>query len=167
MGGQDSHQSESVADALAALQRVSKLTADPASRFAVVMYQAAELASDLNRFLSRLRVGREAAERLKILLELASLREVGADPGLLLQTAKRLQPVRQPQRFAACELCGQALWPDTMPGLARHLRLALTALEEVDVAELRSQGLEGAALGAALQARQLEVLSKRLVCESC
>ncbi len=167
LGGPQSHQANSAANALVALQRATKLTPDPVIRFAVVMFQAAGLAADLSQFVSRLRVGREAAERLKDLLELAPLQHAGSDPGLLLDATKRLKPAARAHRYAACELAGQALWPDSMPEVARKLRLASGVLAEVNASEFKAQGLQGAALGAALQARQLDRLRKRLAAESC
>jgi hypothetical protein len=135
-------------------------------RFAVALYQAARLSEAPARFVSGLRVGREATELLLDLLELASLQSAGRDPALLLATVKRLRLKARPKRYAACELAGRALWPDTMPVVARGLGLALEVLAAVDVRELQAQGLEGAALGAALHARQLETLSARLSAES-
>jgi hypothetical protein len=54
-----------------------------------------------------------------------------------------------------------------MHKVARGLGLAVKVISEVSVRELKDQGLEGAALGAALHARQLEKLSRRLIEESC
>jgi hypothetical protein len=53
-----------------------------------------------------------------------------------------------------------------MPKLARNLRLAGQVLQTVTAADLRSQGLQGAALGAALHRLQLESLRKRMANES-
>jgi hypothetical protein len=152
---------------MAALKRVVPLTPEPVVRFAVVMFQAASLSESPARFISGLRVGREAAELVLDLLELAPLQPDGSDPELLLRTAKRLRLKARPRRFEACVLAGRALWPDTMHKVARGLGLAVKVISEVSVRELKDQGLEGAALGAALHARQLEKLSRRLIEESC
>jgi tRNA nucleotidyltransferase (CCA-adding enzyme) len=166
MGGQDSHQAMAGADAMAALKRATKLTPDPDTRFAVAMFQALSQASDPDVCIARMRLTKRAAERLRDLLELGSLQQTGADPELLLHLAKRLRSAGRPERYGACELAGHALWPDSMPKLARNLRLAGQVLQTVTAADLRSQGLQGAALGAALHRLQLESLRKRMANES-
>jgi tRNA nucleotidyltransferase (CCA-adding enzyme) len=167
MGGQDSHQAAQGVDAMAALKRVVELTQDPVVRFGVAMFQAASLAEAPQRFVSGLRVGREAAELVQDLLELAPLQTAAREPVLLLRSAKRLCLNARPGRFEVCELAGRALWPDTMPAVLKGLALALGAFSEVDVRQFQAQGLQGADLGAALHAGHLEYLRARLVEESC
>jgi hypothetical protein len=152
---------------MAALKRAVELTPEPVVRFAVAMFQAADLADDPQRFVSGLRVGREAAQLLRDLLELAPLQPVDRDPGLLLRTAKRLCLNSSAGRYETCELAGRALWPDSMPDVARGLALAVSVFSEVDVRELQARGLQGTALGAALQAGRLERLRARIREESC
>ena len=154
MGGQDSHQKGPGGDAMAPLRRVVDLTPDPAVRFAVVMFRAAGLSQAADRFVTGLRVGREAAELLQDLLDLAPLQPDARDPVLLLRTVKRLRLTARPARYDACVLAGRALWPDSMPEVARCLKLAMQVVTEVDVRELQDQGLQGAALGAALCAAE-------------
>ena len=170
LGRQDSHQAEREADSvggMVALRRVVELTAEPRVRFAVAMFLAASQSDAPQRFVSGLRVERQAMELLLDLLELAPLQSVRTDPERLLRTAKRLRLTTRPERLTACELAGRALWPETMPELARGLRLAVDALSEVDVGELQTHGLQGAELGAALFTRQLERLRARLIEQSC
>jgi tRNA nucleotidyltransferase (CCA-adding enzyme) len=167
MGRQDSHQAGQDANPMAALKRVVKLTPEAPVRFAVTMFQPAIQSHAPERFIAGLRVDRQAAELLHDLLELAPLQAAGVDPGGLLRSAKRLRLSTRPQRHVACETAGRALWPDTMPEIARGLALAVDVLNEVGVQALRDQGLEGADLGKALHARQLESLAARLPVKSC
>lgn len=165
MGRLESHQSIGE-DSMAALKRAVKLSDDPMLRFVVVMVPAAGRTEDVNRFISGLRTGRQAKEHLHDLLELAPLLEHGPDAGKLLRIIKRLRPDRQPQRFAAFVLAFRALWPERGVEMVKQLQMAREVVASVDVAEMRTQGLEGSALGAALLKRQLEGVHERLSGES-
>jgi tRNA nucleotidyltransferase (CCA-adding enzyme) len=163
LGDQDSHQAGcGAAGPMAALKRVVELTPEPDVRFAVAMFQAAGQSQDPQRFLAGLRVGREAAELLRDLQAVAPLQQAAADPERLLRSAKRLRLHTRPRRLTDCELAGRALWPATMPEVARGLGLAAGVLGGGDVADLQARGLQGAELGAALYADQLERLRARL-----
>ncbi len=85
-------------------------------------------------------------------------------PETLLKLLRRTDALRRPERFEqfilACEADSRGRWgfEDAhfeQPGILRRVRDAAAA---VDSRELCEQGLEGKALGEALQARQLEAI---------
>ena len=85
-------------------------------------------------------------------------------PKTLLKLLRRTDALRRPERFEqfilACEADSRGRWgfedaSFEQPGILRRVRDAAAA---VDSRELCKQGLEGKALGEALQARQLEAI---------
>ena len=162
MGQQDSHQSRREVDAMAALKRVAKLSDEPETRFAVALYPAVRLAEDTDAFLARLRTGRQARMRLEDLLQCLPLVERETPAGSLLQIVKQLKPERQAERFTGFLQALHALLPERAAEIEHGLLTAREVVNATDVASLRAQGLEGAALGLALARHQLLRLTERL-----
>ena len=163
MGEGTGHAAKASTEALVALRRAAALTQSPQVRLAVVLYLPARLAADAEQFMRRLTLDRVVAERVRDLLIL-SPRLLGACQAEdLLAVVYRLKPGRQKQRYMDFLLACRALWPEIeTQSLGRTLELARQAIEAVETADLRAQGLAGAALGAALRQQQIEWLSARL-----
>ena len=162
MGSRQAHQSSNQADSMAALKRAVKLTDEPEVRFTVVMFQAAQQAEDVDRFITGLRAGKLAVLQLQDLLQLLPLLQHEPQPAQLLQIIKQLKPETQPRRFDTFVLALRALLSEAADESVSRLQMAREAVRSIDVSALRTQGLEGRALGAALLEQQLAAIHERL-----
>jgi tRNA nucleotidyltransferase (CCA-adding enzyme) len=153
------HGSSREADVMVALKRVTRLSDSQEVRFAVVVY--ASMASGIE-LLGHLRPTRLEQERVDDLLALAPLLLQEGSADSLLRVVQRLKPERSPQRLTDFTDACRALWPEPASGWCNGLALARQAVSEVDVASLRSQGLEGKALGEALRSQRHSLLENLL-----
>jgi len=160
--GEGGHGATAPAKAMAALRRVSALSSDYRPRLAVALYAATGRTPDPDDLIRRLTLERELAQRLHDLLALAP--GLLANPGTdeLLAAMRRLRPDRQPARYQDFLLALQALWPAASLQIVPALGLARQVLDEVGSNALRSQGLSGPKLGAAIRRRQQQLLDERL-----
>ncbi|MDJ0805278.1 MAG: rhodanese [Gammaproteobacteria bacterium] len=163
VGNPLSHQAGRETDAMAALKRAVELAAEPELRFAVVMYPAARIAQDRERFLRGLRVGKLARVQLEDLVQWLPRFDHGVRAASLLEVIKRLKPGHQPQRLAAFIKAAQSLRHARAVEIEQGLAMADEVVNRSNVNALRDAGLEGRALGVALVEQQLARLREKLV----
>jgi len=160
------HDQQGISDCVAALRRAVNLDSGPEVRFAVLMYQAARQAGDTPRFPLNLRVEREYAELLELLLRLDDPYPKAAfgDPESTLILIEQGRALQQPERFQRFLGACDALWPTDNGGRAR-ITNALARVKCIDASGLQGEGFQGAALGQELRRRRLAALGAGLLPE--
>ncbi|MBL3527742.1 MAG: rhodanese [gamma proteobacterium endosymbiont of Lamellibrachia anaximandri] len=162
MGDATAHGQSSFKAAMAPLHRAVDLTEDLRVRFVAVMFAGAARTGEMAEFSRQLPVEREFSDLLGWVLTHGIELDAETPAENLLRIVARLKPVQQPERFRAFEQSCHALWPDKVKAAWPRLELAQQVVSSVDVQALRRTGLEGAALGDALQHARVEMLRQRL-----
>jgi len=140
------------APAVQALRRAVASSEDPVVRTAVVLFDAAAGEADTERWFGAIRAGRKEAGLLRDLLSARDTLATPAQAASLLRLAGGLKSRQQPQRLERFLLAAAALWPEATSRWEPGLRLAGELLCAKPGPAAGLEGLQGAALGAALQA---------------
>ncbi|MCU7827953.1 MAG: rhodanese [Candidatus Thiodiazotropha sp. (ex Myrtea sp. 'scaly one' KF741663)] len=162
LGLPGSHKSDPEIESLAALKRAVALTDDPSVRLSVSLYDAAVSVDGIDDWLGSMRAGRDERQLLNDLLAFSNGLPSPQDFRGLLELVGRLKPQQQPQRFQHFMLAAKALWPDTLVQREDGMMLASEVLLAKPPASFYQQGLQGKALGQALQTWREEQLRERL-----
>lgn len=148
----ESHAANVPAPAMQALRRAVASSEDSVVRAAVALFDAAAGEADSERWFGAIRAGREEAGLLRDLLAARNMLAGPTQAASLLRLAGGLKPRQQPQRLERFLLAIAALWPEASSHWEPGLRLAGELLCAKPGATAGLEGLQGAALGAALQA---------------
>jgi tRNA nucleotidyltransferase (CCA-adding enzyme) len=167
MGTGEGHGEQQQDGMIAALQRAAAGSDEPRVRFAVAFAAAARLGDDVNGLLQRLRVEREYADLLQLLLrhDAVCVSAAGRDPERLLDLLEGARALQRPDRFQALLDSCAALWPVQMKPLLKLMPALLRVLQTLTAQRLRQAGLQGAELGRALRQRRIEAID-RLLCDN-
>jgi len=136
--------------AMLALQRAAAISEAPPVRFAALF---AALPGDPLPLAEKLRAPREFLELTGLLVRHGDVFRACAagDPEILYHLLRELRAQQRPERFADFLQAAAAIWPEAAEAAGRNLRLAAQALASVSAEALQQQGLQGRALGEALQ----------------
>ncbi len=152
---------EGAMDPLAALRWAVAASAEPAVRFAVVMYPALRNGALPEVLCRRLRAERDYSELLGLVAALGPVfaRADQADAAALWRLLEQVRALQRGERFMFFLQACAALWPDVAAQATRRLECAATAAATVDARSLQSEGLSGPALGRELARRRIDAIS--------
>ncbi|MCU7906171.1 MAG: rhodanese [Candidatus Thiodiazotropha sp. (ex Epidulcina cf. delphinae)] len=162
MGLAAGHGKGEPAKAVTALKRVVAVTDDRVVRCAAALFGAVRQQTDPELWMDSLRIDKAARLLLNDLLHFNRqvLGDDRAEP--LLKLVMRLKPQQQPERFRRFLLASCGLWPEPMITLAPHLELTGEIVAAGAPPDLTASGLEGRALGTAIQAWRVARLEEAL-----
>jgi tRNA nucleotidyltransferase (CCA-adding enzyme) len=162
MGETAAHGETAASELVNCLQRAVALSDDPIVRMGVTLFHAAAEQADLEAWLKSVRAGRDEALLIKDLLHLRDGLKACEQATDWLNLAARFKPMQQPQRFLRFLPAAKSLWPDTQTEWQVELSLAVDISSHKPPQTLYQGGLQGKALGDALQAWRQVQFSERL-----
>ncbi|MES9882127.1 MAG: multifunctional CCA tRNA nucleotidyl transferase/2'3'-cyclic phosphodiesterase/2'nucleotidase/phosphatase, partial [Sedimenticola sp.] len=156
----DGHAKEGGAAAISALKRAAKF-GDSRICFAVIFYYPSVVEGAKQPLMQRLRAERDYSDLLELVLTLVPIYQKlsQADAAGFMQLQQRGRALQQPERFWRAINACEAIQPEQAEKKRQQIEQALSAAATVTTAVLQAEGLQGAALGAALTQRRLQAIA--------
>ncbi|MES9857663.1 MAG: multifunctional CCA tRNA nucleotidyl transferase/2'3'-cyclic phosphodiesterase/2'nucleotidase/phosphatase [Sedimenticola sp.] len=156
----DGHAKEGGAAAISALKRAAEF-GDSRICFAVIFYYPSVVEGAKQPLMQRLRAERDYSDLLELVLTLVPIYQKlsQADAAGFMQLQQRGRALQQPERFWRAINACEAIQPEQAEKKRQQIELALSAAATVTAAVLQAEGLQGAALGAALTQRRLQAIA--------